>query len=396
MRIVHFDQMFHPEFGDQINILSKFQVKHGHEVFVITGKNDVPHPRFLGFADLSNMDDKDKAFETVTGVKIVRIDIKCFISGRAIFKKGHLKIVDNLKPDILFCHFNDTVIGMFYTFYYKKLSYPVVFDSHMLEMASVNPLRMVFRLFYKIFITPIIKKNKLKVIRTQDDKYVNRYLGIPEELTPFISFGSDTSIFCPDENIKRETRLYFGIDDHDFVVTYTGKLSEGKGGKILAEAFKNKFETKRRIVLVAVGTTATEYEKEVDEIFNISNNIIIRVPTQRYIDLPKYYQMADVCIFPKQCSLSFYDAQACGLPVIAEDNNINIIRLSKDNGYVYRADDIDDMRSKIMKIAEMKDSEYDVISNNALKYVRESYDYEEISRKYTKVLNDEYERFHEK
>lgn len=162
MRIVHFDQMFHPEFGDQINILPKFQVKQGHEVFIITGKNDVPHPRFQGFADLSNMDEKDKAFETATGVKIIRIDINRFISGRAIYKSGHRKIVDNLKPDILFCHFNDTVIGMYYIFNHKKLDYPVVFDSHMLEMASKNPLNKAFRILYKLFITPIIKKINLK------------------------------------------------------------------------------------------------------------------------------------------------------------------------------------------------------------------------------------------
>lgn len=31
MRIVHLDQMFHPDFGDQINILPKYQVKQGHE-----------------------------------------------------------------------------------------------------------------------------------------------------------------------------------------------------------------------------------------------------------------------------------------------------------------------------------------------------------------------------
>lgn len=396
MRIIHFDQMFHPEFGDQINILPKYQVKQGHEVYIITGKNDVPHPRFKSFADLNNMDEKDEKFELDTGVKIIRIDIKRFISGRAIYKRGHKEIVDNLKPDILFCHFNDTLIGMYYTFINKKLKYPVVFDSHMLEMASKNPLNKAFRTFYKLSLTPIIEKNNIKVIRTQDDDYVNKHLGISEKLTPFISFGSDTSIFYPNEEVKKEFRKEHGIRNNDFVIVYAGKFSEGKGGKILANAFKQKFGINRNVILIAVGNTTTAYEKEVEEIFSISNNRIIRFSTQKYTELPKFYQSADLCVFAKQCSLSFYDAQACGLPVIAEDNNINIDRLNHNNGLVYKTNDVDDLRAKIIKIASMNTKEYNEISKNAYEFVKENYDYKDIAQEYTKVLVEEYKRFHER
>lgn len=54
------------------------------------------------------------------------------------------------------------------------------------------------------------------------------------------------------------------------------------------------------------------------------------------------------------------------------------------------------MRTKILKISEMKDNEYNEISYNAFKFVKENYDYEEIAQQYTKVLLDEYERFHGK
>ena len=323
MKIVHFDEMFHPEFGDQINIVTKYQVKQGHDVYIVTGDSSVIHPRFNNFADNTNMDEKDKIFEASTGVKIIRIDIIKYISGRAIFRRGYKKLIDNLKPDILFCHYNDTVIGMYYTLINKKLEYPVIFDSHMLAMASKNPLNKVYRRFYSLIVAPIIKQNKLRVIRTQDDDYVNTHLGVPSELTPFISFGSDTTLFYPDSDIKLKIRKQLNLKDDDFVVVYTGKFSEAKGGKILAEAFRQKFDSNRRVVLLAVGNTNTEYEKQVEGIFNKSNNVVLRFPTQKYFDLPKFYQVADLCVFPKQCSLSFYDAQACGVPVIAEDNNIN-------------------------------------------------------------------------
>lgn len=394
MRIIHFDQMFHPEFGDQINILPKFQVKQGHEVFIVTGKSDVPHPRFVDFADNTNMDEKDKIFEEMTGVKIIRIDILRFISGRAIYKKGFNKIVDQLKPDILFCHFNDTVVGMYYTLKSNKLKYPVIFDSHMLDMAAKNKFKKVFRLFYKMFMTPIIKKNNLIVIRTQDNDYVNKELGVPNNLTPFVSFGSDTTIFKPNPIVREKFRKKYKINDNDFVVLYTGKLNEEKGAKLLAKVFEEEFKSNRKLTLVVVGNASEEYEKELEIIFSKSKNCIIRFPTQKYIDLPKFYQMADVCVFPKQCSLSFYDAQACGLPVIAEDNSINKERLSFKNGLLYKENSIDDLKSKIEYLANLDRDQIENYKTNSVNYIKKDYDYLKITQQYEQIIQKEYNRFY--
>lgn len=393
MRIVHFDQMFHPDFGDQINVLPKYQVIQGHEVYIVTGKSDVPHPRFKGFADNSNMDEKDMRYENETGIKIIRIDIKKFVSGRAVFKKGYTKIIDRLNPDILFCHFNDTLVGMHYTWISNKLKYPIIFDTHMLEMASKNRFNKLFRFFYKTFITPKIKKNKLKVIKTQDDNYINDKLGIPHNLSPFISFGSDTTLFYPDLQVREKFRERNGILESDFVVVYTGKLTESKGGKLLAEAFLEKIERVNNVVLVVVGNSEGEYGKEVDSLFSKSRNRILRFPTQKYIDLPQFYQMADLCVFPKQCSLSFYDAQACGLPVVAEDNNINIDRLSHNNGLVFRENESIDLRRMIITINLMSDKSYKTMSENAFKFIKNNYSYEDIANQYTKLMKKEVARY---
>ena len=131
-----------------------------------------------------------------------------------------------------------------------------------------------------------------------------------------------------------------------------------------------------------------------EELIN-SPNRVIHFPTQKYIDLPVFYQMADLCIFPKQCSLSFYDAQACGLPVIAEDNNINIERLMHKNGYVFKAEDVNDLRNKILMMVELSKKEYQVVSKNAYKFVINNYDYENIAKKYTEVMLNQYKNFTE-
>src|SRR5690606_7783559 len=129
------------------------------------------------------------------GVKVIRLPIIKFISGRAVFKKKIFKTVENLTPDILYIHGNDTLIAIRYLLKIKRLSFPIVMDSHMLEMASVNKFNKYFRSFYRKMITPIIVKENIPVIRTQNDIYVQKHLGIPLELCPWISVGTDTLLF---------------------------------------------------------------------------------------------------------------------------------------------------------------------------------------------------------
>lgn len=396
MRILHWDEMFHPSFGYQINVLPKYQAKQGHEVIILTSDKINEHPTFASFGNKENINQEDKLFSKEYGIKIIRLPIYKVISGRVIYKKGYINRIRELNPDVIMCHFNDTLSSIRIAQKYKSVNSPIVFDNHMLRMASKNPLSPLFRLYFRIFVTPIIKKNKWIVIRTQNDNYVNKYLGIPKDQTPFISFGSDTTLFYPDPIVKSNFRKKHKIKDDDFVVVYTGKLNEGKGGLLLAKAFEKKLDKEKNIAFIVVGNANGEYEKEVERLFKKSENRIIRFPTQKYIDLPQFYQSADLSVFPKQCSLSFYDAQACGLPVISEDNKVNIDRLKYDNGLNFKANSIEDFRAKIQKILKMPNKEYQKMRLKAYQFVKNNYDYKEIAKQYTEILEKEYKRFYKK
>lgn len=386
MKIVHVEDYFHPDAGYQLNILAKYMVKEGHDVTIITSEMEkipVFLTSFFGKEDIKN---KDLKYEQLTGVNIVRLPLKGFISGRAIFGKELNHEISKLKPDVLYIHGNDTLTGIRYIFNIKNLTMTLITDSHMLEMASTNPFNKLFRLFYKFFITPKIIKYKLPVIRTQNDDYVNKYLGIPLNQCPWISVGSDTLLFHPNEKIKAKFREELKISPNDFVIVYTGKLDETKGGLLLAKAFEKKIKTEKNIILLVVGSTVGEYGKKVEQIFNNSENRIIRFDTQKYINLAKFYQVADLSVFPKQSSLSFYDAQACGLPVISEDNNININRLTKNNGFCFKSGNVDDLIDKIIKCSNLSSNEFNRMGKNAHNFVKENYDYREITKEYMDVI----------
>lgn len=389
MRIVHLEDVFYPEAGYQVNLLARYEVLEGHEVYIVTSPMEFWEDHRKEFWGDSQIETRDKIFEDETGAKIIRFPVKRVISSRMLYKKGFRETIAKLNPDILFLHSESSISTMRYLLSYKTNDFPIIIDSHMLEMASRNRFRKIFYLVYRQIFARIIKINHIIVIRTQDDDYISKQLGVPLEQAPFMSFGSDLATFHPDHNIKLQIREKLGISQDAFITIVTGKLTESKGGLLLAEAFRNKFDTEREMVLITIGTpTNDEYGKKVTELLSHSSNKIIRIPTQKYYDLAKYYQCADISVFTRECSLSFYDAQACGLPVIVEDNYINRRRVSKKNGKIFDPGNVEELRSAILFFANLAKEDFMQYSKNAVEFIVDGYDYKAISEQYSKVMED--------
>ena len=313
---------------------------------------------------------------------------KGYVARRLVYGKEIFDVVEQVKPDVIFVHCVETLTAVRFLCSRKlRKRYPMVFDSHMLSMATANRFAKVYAWFYKHFITPIICREQYEVIRTQDDLYVNTTLGIPESQTPFISFGTDTLLFYPSEEVRRSFRQEWDIPDDAFTVVYTGKLNSTKNGLLLARVFKKKFEIPS--VLICVGSPPnTEYGKAVSRLLKASENRVIMFPTQKYTELAKFYQAADLSVFPKQCSMSFYDAQACGLPVLSEDNNINRDRCGHGNGMNFEADNLQDFRHKLEIMMQMPKEQYDDMRRNAQAFIDEGYSYRDIATQYTQCLEN--------
>lgn len=394
MHFIHIEDFFHPDAGYQVNLLSRLQVKQGHSVTVITSELEKMPSYLTTFFGKQNIQERDEAFSSLTGVKIIRIPLLGYYSGRSIYDFKIFKIVNALNPDVLFVHGEDTLIGIQYLWKYRNLKFPLVLDCHMLEMASENRFRLVFRKFYKTFIAPIIVKNNIPLIRVVNSNYVEKCLGIPLNRTKLLSFGTDTDYFCPNEEVSNSFRKKHNIKPNTFVILYAGKLDFYKGGQFLADSIKEKFvpnSTDKEVVFLIVGSTDGEYGENVEKTFTSSKNRILRFPTQTYLNLAEFYQVADIAIFPKQCSLSFFEVQSCGLPVVFENNEINSSRID-DNGFTFITDDSKDFRNKIMQFIDMESSRYKEMKNKARKYILDNYDYLPIAQEFTNIMMNESKR----
>ena len=241
MKIVYVDETFHPAYGYQSAPLAKFQQMQGHEVVIITVSKDQLYPVYREFGDDgSSIDREDAVYQQTTGVKIIRVKTRGYFMRRAVMSHEMFRVVRAQKPDVVFVHCAETLTAMRFLLHRKE--WPMMLDSHMLSMASKSRFVGLFEAGYRAVFRRIIERRRYYVIRTQDDDYVNTHLGIRKELTPFISFGTDTEMFRPSPEARASFRREHGIAESDFVVVYTGKLTEAKGGKLLAETFEKKFD----------------------------------------------------------------------------------------------------------------------------------------------------------
>ena len=388
MKIVHVEEFFHPDAGYQVNLLSRLQVQQGHDVAVVTAELE-KMPSFLtAFFGKDGIAERDAAFQDETGVRIIRVPLLGFYSGRAIFRPQLFRRVSELEPDVVFVHGEDTLTGILFILMSRWLKYPMVLDCHMLEMASLNRFRKVFRAFYRRFITPIILREKIPLMRVVNSNYVESCLGIPLSHTDLLSFGTDTAHFKPDPEMRRAVRAKYGLSENAFVVIYAGKLDETKGGKFLAEAIREPFAPGPwgPVEFVVIGNTERGYGEEVERLFGRCANKLVRLPTQRYFDLAQFYQAADIAVFPKQCSLSFFEAQSCGLPVLFEENEINSQRAGEENAFLFAPADIQGFRRGIERLASLPKEATLQARRNARDYVLRHYDYVPIAQRFTDVL----------
>ncbi|QIL39212.1 glycosyltransferase family 4 protein [Pedobacter sp. HDW13] len=395
MKFVHVEDFFHPNAGYQLNLLTKLQVEQGHDVTIVASEMQKMPDFLTSFFGKDNIEEKDKQFTERTGVKVVRHPIYRFYSGRSIFKPGLHKKIRSLKPDVLFMHNEDTLTGIKLLWAYKRMNVPYVLDCHMLEMASENKFSEYFRKFYRKFVTPIILKNNIPLIRVVDSDFVQKHYHIPLEKTKLLSFGTDVNYFKPDSELKQKFRAELKIEKDDYVVLYAGKLDVSKGALQFAEAIKNKIELENRAIkFVIVGNSLdNEYGKKVDSILQASENNILRFPTQNYYELVRFYQLADVAVYPRQCSMSYFEAQACGLPVVLEENEINIERASNKKGIIFSEGSVEEFRQAIFTFGSMPKEEFSIYKNNSVKNIVDNFNFVNVAQKFTDIMLDEYHKF---
>jgi glycosyltransferase involved in cell wall biosynthesis len=331
MKIVHIEDYFDPEAGYQINELIKNKNNLNDKYFIITSTDMTP---FYKSVDK----EKDKFYELENKVKIIRLKPIFKISSR-ILLKGLDKTIKKINPDVVFMHgigdFKDIILWK------KKTKYKIYRDCHMSWVASKNKFKNLYYFFYKYFFSKKInstnKYEKIFALGIEEYEYLKK-LGINDNKIDFLYHGYDKNIMYFDGSARKNIRSKYNILEDEILISYIGKFDYSKKPDLIFDIINNingEYIKKKKIKFLFMGPKNEEYmnyfNSKMKKYVDNKEIEIILEESKPFYELKNYFSASDICVFPKETTLSSIHAQVCLNPVIMENYTSNKERVINNN-----------------------------------------------------------------
>ena len=170
--------------------------------------------------------------------------------------------------------------------------------------------------------------------------------------------GIDLAAFSPKNSII--SRKVIGLDDHDFVMIYSGRINPEKGIKELLVAM-NRLTDYPEFKLIVIGSSffgnATEddnFSKDLKKITAPIKGKIYFTGFIPYQEVPSYLKLADLAIVPSMWDEAFgltvLEAMAAGLPLITTRSG-GIPEICEDVACIIERNNIvDNLTESIIKL----------------------------------------------
>lgn len=312
MRIVHVTGYFVENMAYQENLLPVGQVELGHEVYILTGKNE---PDF-GFNTTSRYR-KEEVF-LYKGVTVQRLNHYFEPKNKGPVLRGVTKHLNRIQPDVVFVH----GIGLaFISCLFYKLFNPSIylqFDCHSTMSNSLNStIGPLYHWFFKIlFSVSKSKFDRIFAVSPESFSFLQEIYGLEESSITLLPLPGDTSLLPLSLEIRLRVRQQLGLKKTDFVLIHTGKLPGDKRTESLLRVFSNL--PIENVHLLIAGSIDKEFMAVLRKFSDINRNITYLgwVSAEKLREL---FIAADILVQPGSLSNTFIDAICCGLPVILDD-----------------------------------------------------------------------------
>ena len=299
----------------QENLLPKYQVKKGHDVTLIVSNYSRPNKELIKV----ECDDKISS----DGFRVIRKEKKYKSTSNIISLFNHIELYDLLKeiqPDFIHFHgLGDATLLQVAK--YKKKEKPslcLVVDNHLDYNIGFDPEKNIWtkilRLYYRVFQKLINKYvDAVYGVTPWRAEYAMDVYGIPRQKISVLIMGADDEKlrFNKKQEIRRQVREQYGIENSDFLIVTGGKIDKDKNIHILMKACMQLPQAK----LLIFGNVLDDVKNEFYDILNHSKNIIYI----GWIDSDKVYDFffaSDLVCFPGQHSVLWEQACASKIPCL--------------------------------------------------------------------------------
>nr|WP_319374732.1 glycosyltransferase family 4 protein [uncultured Methanobacterium sp.] len=379
MKIVHVMDWYMPNMGYQENFLPLEQKKLGNDVEIICSDRI---PKIEGFKETIGIKLQNRIIGEGNfpdnGINIHRLN--CYEIRGLVFLKGLKKKIDELKPDIVHLHGSLTLSTFRVLISLNNKNYKIVVDDH----SNINNMnlslvyKVSFKLFYKIYSRKVACF--LPVTYSAENNLKN-ILGINDDKINIIHLGGSSNRFYRNELMRREARRELNLDHDDILLIFAGKFTKKKDVHVLIESLNLSILENLKLLLIGQGSEYyMNYLYSLVKKFNLQNNIIFKDFVPNY-NLPKYYNAADIGVWPGNHSITVIEASLTGLPIIIPDN-ILAYKIFTENcaGIGFQRGNVNQLAELITQLASDKPLR-DKLMLNAIKLGETTLSWKKIAEK---------------
>jgi glycosyltransferase involved in cell wall biosynthesis len=321
MKILMLCEFYNENLEYQENLLTKYYLKHGHEVTVVTST-------FQSVFDYYN-DKHDKSAPPRTffdgGAKIIMLRYRYNILNRLRAFTSIAGILEEERPDLIYVH--DIMPNLPEAIRYKKahpecrmiMDYHADYSNSGKNWVSRNILHGILRKWFLDRARPHL--SRIFAYTPAAIPFLHDMYGIPVEDIELLPLGADLDL-CAQVKAREEgaiLRRELGIANNAIVIVAGGKLEPWKKTELLIEAVKAL--PSLPLELVIIGESPPEYADYKASLLKVAN----AAPNIHFTgwleakEIYKYLDLADMAVFPAGQSILWQQAIAMGLPLVVGD-----------------------------------------------------------------------------
>ncbi len=394
MKIVHVIGYFVPELGYQEYYLAKKHAQMGHEVYVITSDMLYPFPNIEGMLKEAGAKETSRkrtpGFSTIDDIKVYRLR-HFFEYSDFILLKGIGRILEKIKPDVVFAHESRQSPPAFAAYYKKKFGYKLIVDQHDFYHEIPNHvwwkklLRFLDYFIFRRFIInySLAKADRIIAVTDESRNFLVKTHHVPQSRITVVPLGVDTGAFRFSNKARTSIRKKLNIKKGDVVLVFSGTIVRRKGIEILFSAL-SEIRNKNAKLLI-VGSGDSHYMSELKNMAG-KLKIINRVIFAGFVNKNKvmdYFSASDIGVWPGNNSVSIIEAMACGLPIVMADMQLSHL-VDYGNGVKFPQYNVKKLREALEKLINDKKSRSEM-SAKSLRAVTENYSYDLIAKKFLEL-----------
>lgn len=389
MKIVHLTQYFLPWLGYQEFYLPREQIRMGHEVTVLSSNLRWPEGNYSVLAQQGVSQQLPLGPAMEQGVNCVRLPVVRKLAGRLVL--GDLRRwLKELSPDAVISH----LVLMPHTFTAaaasKKQGFKLIVDEHQLPSQAVPGLlhqtqRQLMARAAQALVYPQVK-SFVAVAPGARDWLIEQYR-VPRDLVHFIPLGVDVEVFRPDPDLRAAVRAELDLKPDEFLALYSGKISPYKKVETLIRAAGKLIAGSQALKVLIVGNADPDYlEKLKAEAAEQKVTLIIRPPAKAK-GLAGYFNAADLCCWPADCTISHLEAAACGKPIVVASDARVEDRIANKNGVALPPGDVDRLADFIETMIT-DPAGREEMGRLGYEHVQQTYRWRSIAEAFDKLLSD--------